>query len=272
MESKHIKHIISFLILVFSLSCHGQAVNFTFNHEADVFHQFSVMELGQGKFTPSQWYSIFHPDYKKTEKTENAIRKAKANIREVTREVFRKEPGKARSIKDTIRHRTIVELENTTTRNVNLDIMGKEKNFLSHMKVFKNNVNSINHYGGTAEDKTYWRSVYNCYMEGFNIIKESYLTPGQRSEEYIALDKDVVRVNGDLVRHLIQMRRLYEGKVMAQKLDRMRSGSRSKDMERNMHIVEECRDFWRDVPSLASMSGSSADRPTGTRRIGFLRK
>lgn len=256
------------LLLFFMMVCStsfSQGVDYQYRTERDILNQFTIMEDGVGDLYPGPWYDIFHHNYRGSNGHGygNPLL-AKKSIRWKTEEKFKKEPDKAEAIKDTLKHRRNIELTNMDDRKADLSVMGEKKRFRNNMSVFKNNINNLMLYGGQAQDKQQWMEVYNAYSSGFNAISEAYMPAGERSKEYVALNKSLLQQNAVLVR---QITALY-GVKKGQELKKNSNSKKYRDEATGNKVIAYDRmSQWGSLAGINVPSGS-----IGSSRIGLVRK
>lgn len=262
---KALNHFLPLLLFFVSITAKAQLTDVRHEVEFDILNQFTVMEDGAGDLQPGYYYNLFHKGYKKLQGNGfgNPMT-AKKNLRWLAEEVFKKEPDKAKAMRDTLKHRRNVEAANIADREVDMSLMGEKARFRGNMSTFKDNINKIQLYGGQAADKKEWMDVYNAFSCGFDAISEAYMPPGQRSKEYVALNKSLLERNGALVRQLTAMNGIREG-MQFKKRTEVRADNNHKI--NNKYLAGDSMYHWGSIVGMSTATGG-----LGGGYIGLVRK
>lgn len=169
----------------------------TFHHDAAVMNQFTVQETGLGNLTPNWYYYAFHNNYQNEASARNKL--TQRTLTSGT--LFGEEPMSER-IDSALTSRAKIEALNIADRVGGLtDLawqMEREK-IENKQAQFRSNVNQILFRGGTNDDYLYWNTIYNAVDCGLRIIRDAYLPNSQRQKQYLAIYKDLVLKNNQLV-------------------------------------------------------------------------
>lgn len=255
-------------LLVFMMVCRigfSQAVDYQYRTEYDILNQFTVMEDGAGDLKPGYYYDLYHKHYKELNgHGYGNPATAKKVLRWSAEEIFKKEPDKAEAMKDTLKHRRNIEVMNMAERKSDLSVMGEKKRFRNNMSVFKNNINNLMLYGGQAQDKQQWMEVYNAYSTGFNAISEAYMPAGERSKEYVALNKSLLQQNAVLVRQISALYAVKRGQELKKNSNTFKFRDEATG---NKVIAYDRMNQWGSLAGITTPSGTVSGG-----RIGLVRK
>lgn len=175
-----------------ALTASAQAV--TYNHDASVMNQFTVQETGLGNLQPDFYYSLAHPDYKNEASATN-----KLGYRSLFSAALYKEKPMAEQIDSALSTRAKIEALNVADRQIDLAWKVEQSKIENKQQLFKKNIDQILYRGGTNEDKKYWTTIYNAVDCGLRAVREAYLPNSQRKKQYLAIYKDLVLKNNQLV-------------------------------------------------------------------------
>ena len=109
------------------------------------------------------------------------------------------------------------------------------------MSTFDRNINKIVSFGGTVDDYNDWKNVYDCLSCAIKLTRNTYLDLGSRKKEYLAIHKDIVRQNLELVKKLRYRNSKKELKKITQntgKIQRLSSVS---------NIAQGALNRWQDA-------------------------
>lgn len=184
----------------------------TYIHEPDIMNQFTTMETGAGSLQPRYYYNLFHKNYQKDANARNKIA-----YRMETMALMNDEKTPAANIDSDYVARAKVEAMNVVSRSKSTDVTWalEKKKINGKLELFQRNINKIVSSGGTSEDYRTWKNIYSCIETAIKYTKESYLDMGQRKKEFLAIYKDIVKRNNQLVRQLV----CWKGEKYAKEID-----------------------------------------------------
>lgn len=175
------------------------AQSYTYIHHSDIMNQFMTMETGAGALQPAYYYNLFHKSYQK-----DANVRSKLAYRTETMVLLNQEKVPAASIDSDYVARARTEALNITSRSASTDVTwAVEKSKINgKMELFQRNINRIVASGGSTEDYRAWKTIYGCLETAITYTRESYLDMGQRKKEFLAIYRDIIRRNSQLVRQI----------------------------------------------------------------------
>ena len=234
-NKKDIRYWLLWIFLGFSMSSVAQ----TYIHEPSILNQFTVMETGAGSLQPREYYNLLHKGYQATAAGTN-----KMEFRLKNQELTMKEISLAEKVDSDLVKRAKVEATNIATRSPGAGDVAwaMEKGKIEGMmSTFDRNINKIVSFGGTVDDYNDWKSVYDCLSCAIKLTRNAYLDLGSRKKEYLAIHKDIVRQNLELVKKLRYWNSKKELKKITQntgKIQRLSSVS---------NIAQGALNRWQDA-------------------------
>lgn len=213
------------LLILASTQVKAQYVEVTYEHDNSVMNQFMTMETGAGALTPAAYYNTFHKSYQRTANATNKLVQRTATMVAVG-----KEKAPAERIDSDYVERGKIEAMNIESRSSATDITwASEKSKVNgKLEVFNHNINSILSSGGSHEDYTSWKTIYNCIETAIKYTQQSYLDMGQRKKEFLAIYRDIIKRNNTLVQQLIvwrQGKKAQEAFANKAKIERVTSNA-----------------------------------------------
>lgn len=185
------------VLLAISNSAVGQP---TYNHDASVYNQFLVTEVGGGSLTPSLWYDGLHRSYSKWahKVNKNGLRVA------MTLEL---EPQKAmaQEIDSALTYRAKIEAMNVADRTpkaLDLAWQTEKTKIEKKFQIFRENINKITMCGGSSQDYREWLEIYNCLQVALKAVRDAYMPLNERKKQYLEIYHDIVLRNQQLVGHI----------------------------------------------------------------------
>lgn len=185
------------VLLAISNSALGQV---SYNHDASVYNQFLVTEVGGGSLTPSLWYDGLHRSYSKWahKVNKNGLRVA------MTLEL---EPQKAmaQEIDSALTYRAKIEAMNVADRTpkaLDLAWQTEKAKIEKKFQIFRENINKITMCGGSSQDYREWLEIYNCLQVALKAVRDAYMPLNERKKQYLEIYHDIVLRNQQLVGHI----------------------------------------------------------------------
>lgn len=218
----------------------------TYNHENDIMNQFLTMETGAGALTPANYYTTFHNAYQKTANATN-----KLVFRTATSVKVNEEKAPAEKIDSDLVARAKIEALNIESRSSKTDVTwSMEKSKVNgKLEVFNRNISRIVSSGGTSDDYKTWKNIYSCFETAINYMQKSYLDMGQRKKEYLAIYRDIVKRNAQLVGKLSYWR---NGKKAREFLDNKTKITR---VTSTKVVAQDCLRRWQTAFGVDGTSG-----------------
>ncbi len=246
-----LKDLLFVLAVFMTVKAFSQAV--TYNEDLSVRNQFTVEEVGRGDLQPGIYYWLFHHSYR-----DDAAITNKWQYREAANLIFLKEKPMSEDIDSAMTQRARIETLNMLDRNPVSDVAwATEKSKVERKQaLFRQNISLIIPRGGTATDTVYWSNIYKSIDCGLRAVKGAYMSNSQRKQQYLAIYKDLVHRNNQLVDCL----RMWSGlKSVQQDFDgTMPSFSKPAD------IARAARDRWiSNLAGAGSFSGGKASGSSG---------
>lgn len=200
-----------FLTTVLSVLGQGY-VQVTKIHEEPIMQQFLTMETGAGALTPRFYYNTFHKRYQRTANVEN-----KQIFRLHMKARVADEKAYADTIKSIMVRRAKAEARNVLDRSPLTDMswQAEKGKIEGKLEIFQRNINNIMPYGGTPEDYSQWKNIYNCFQTAIKVTRESYQDLGKRKKEYMAIYRDIVNRNYQLTQKLLAWNGVKKAREMA---------------------------------------------------------
>ena len=198
------------VLLAISNSAVGQP---TYNHDASVYNQFLVTEVGGGSLTPSLWYDGLHRSYSRwaPKVNKNGLRVAMT---------LQLEPQKAmaQEIESALTYRAKIEAMNVADRTpkaLDLAWQSEKTKIEKKFQIFRENINKITMCGGSSQDYREWLEIYNCLQTSLKAVRDAYMPLNERKKQYLEIYHDIVLRNQQLVSHI---RSLSSGKEVGELL------------------------------------------------------
>ena len=182
------------VLLAISNSAVGQP---TYNHDASVYNQFLVTEVGGGSLTPSLYYDATHRSYSKwaPKVNKNGLRVAMT---------LQLEPQKAmaQEIDSALTYRAKIEAMNVADRTpkaLDLAWQTEKTKIEKKFQIFRENINKITMCGGSSQDYREWLEIYNCLQTALKAVRDAYMPLNERKKQYLEIYHDIVLRNQQLV-------------------------------------------------------------------------
>lgn len=188
------------VLLAISNSAVGQP---TYNHDASVYNQFLVTELGGGSLTPSLWYDGLHRSYSRwaPKVNKNGLRVAMT---------LQLEPQKAmaQEIDSALTYRAKIEAMNVADRTpkaLDLAWQTEKAKIEKKFQIFRENINKITMCGGSSQDYREWLEIYNCLQVALKAVRDAYMPLNERKKQYLEIYHDIVLRNQQLVGYVTSL-------------------------------------------------------------------
>lgn len=161
--------------------------------------------LGANRWDATEYYQLLHKNYQNSCYATN-----KLMYRELMREKLYKEEKYAENIDSALTERSREELIKISDRQPVIDVVGnmEVRKIEDKLSLFNKNINRITVEGGTVGEYRTWYERYNAINCGLQAVKSAYMPNGERTEQYHAIYKDVVRQNTELVNYIMYLRSL----------------------------------------------------------------
>jgi hypothetical protein len=217
----------------------------TYNEDLSVRNQFTVEEVGRGDLQPGIYYWLFHHSYRN-----DAAETNKWDYRKNTTLVFLNEKPMSEDIDTAMTQRARIETLNMLDRNPVSDIAWATEQSKIERKqaLFQKNISQIIPRGGSSEDRIYWENIYKSIDCGLQAVKGAYMANSQRKQQYLAIYKDLVQRNNELVDCLC----LWSGLKKAQE----GFEGTLPNFSNSANIARAARDRW--VANMAGVASSSS--------------
>ena len=188
------------VLLAISNSAVGQP---TYNHDASVYNQFLVTEVGGGSLTPSLWYDGLHRSYSRwaPKVNKNGLRVAMT---------LQLEPQKAmaQEIDSALTYRAKIEAMNVADRTpkaLDLAWQSEKTKIEKKFQIFRENINKITMCGGSSQDYREWLEIYNCLQTSLKAVRDAYMPLNERKKQYLEIYHDIVLRNQQLVGYVTSL-------------------------------------------------------------------
>ena len=189
------------VLLAISNSAVGQP---TYNHDASVYNQFLVTEVGGGSLTPSLWYDGLHRSYSRwaPKVNKNGLRVAMT---------LQLEPQKAmaQEIDSALTYRAKIEAMNVADRTpkaIDLAWQTEKTKIEKKFQIFRENINKITMCGGSSQDYREWLEIYNCLQTALKAVRDAYMPLNERKKQYLEIYHDIVLRNQQLVGYVTSLK------------------------------------------------------------------
>ena len=199
MDRKKIKAVAVMMMLGIAMT--GKAQNgVTYNHDSAKKNQITVMEIGSGSLSPTEYYQLLHSSYMKS-----AARKNKLGYRTTAGIGAYNQVEYAEAIDSALTKRAEIEALNMADRQVDLAWKVEGSKINNKMDAFKKNIDRILPVGGSIGDKQRWTEYYHVYKTAIKATKDAYMPNAKRKKMYLQIYADVAKQNETLVKQLVQM-------------------------------------------------------------------
>ena len=195
------KKILVAVLLAISNSAVGQP---TYNHDASVYNQFLVTEVGGGSLTPSLWYDVLHRSYSKWAHSSN-----KNLYRGALTLTLEKEKPMAEQIDSALTYRAKLEAMNVADRTpkaIDLAWQTEKTKIEKKFQIFRENINKITMCGGSSQDYREWLEIYNCLQTALKAVRDAYMPLNERKKQYLEIYHDIVLRNQQLVGYVTSLK------------------------------------------------------------------
>ena len=169
----------------------------TYNHDASVYNQFLVTEVGGGRLTPQAWYDVLHRGYSKWAHLYN-----KNLFRDALLLTLKKEEPMAEQIDSALTYRAKIEAMNVADRTpvaIDLAWQTEKTKIEKKFNIFRENINKITMCGGSSQDYKEWLEIYNCLQTALKAVRDAYMPLNERKKQYLEIYHDIVLRNQQLV-------------------------------------------------------------------------
>ena len=226
-------------ILGFSLGIatmvHAQSV--TYKHDDAKMNQITVMEIGSGGLTPSQYYTLLHRSYQKS-----AASKNKLTFRTTAGINLYNQVDDAVALDSAMQKRAKVEALNIADRSggtLDLAWVAEGGKLNCKMEDFEQNIHRIQQIGGTGSEQEHWKEYYKVYQSAIKATQDAYMPNAQRKKEYLRIYADVVRKNETLVLYLARLSNTRKTNLLLAATDNRESNK--------VQIVRNALSRWRNA-------------------------
>ena len=178
------------LMLAAVLSASAQGV--TYNHDESVMNQVKTTEIAYSG--PDLYHKLFHRSYRRWA-TDHIY--SKQTNRAWVMGAVREQKHMAEEIDSAYTKRFEAELANMLDRQVDIEwettnvagftFGGMGEKIRKQQQRFKQYIQRISFWGGSAEDSEYWTGIYNCINEGIDAMRDAYQPNSSRKAQYIAI-------------------------------------------------------------------------------------
>lgn len=197
------KKVIYILGFLSGITATINAQSITYNHNDAKMNQVTVMEIGSGSLTPSQYYTLLHRSYQKSAASKNKLAFRMAAGINLYNQV-----DDAEALDSAMQSRAKIEALNIADRcggALDLAWMAESGKLNSKMEDFEHNIQRIKEVGGTNSEQEHWREYYKVYQSAIKATQEAYMPNAQRKNEYLRIHADVVRKNETLILYLVRL-------------------------------------------------------------------
>ena len=236
-----IRHL--FLLLLGFASQQAGAQQYTYNHDPAKMNQITIMESGQGTFTPSTYYQLLHQSYSKRAAVTN-----KGMYRTQAGSNLFQQQRYGDSIQTYMEKRAAIEALNIADRtggSADLAWSVEGPKVTDKMEHFLGNINRVMSAGGSVGERAYWLQYYDCYQSAIKAVQDAYMPNAQRKREYLRIYGDVSRKNDLLVQYLV---RLSNRQCIRERLSASASGCAADKPD----IVSQSKSRWSSAIGMAS--------------------
>lgn len=241
-----IKNVFLIIVSFYPLCINAQS-NVTMIHNKSIMQQFLFMETGAGALEPRAYYNFFHKSY-----ANNPIYiGGKLGYRTTYFALLAKERAAAKNTDSILKSRAKEEAKNLLNRKPGATDLAwtMEKGKIEGIQnIFQRNINKIMLLGGSRDSYLYWKHTYNMLQASLNETRDCYMDLGSRKTEYLAIYKDLVKKNQDLVKTLRQLAGIQSAKSLLGQRGTLKMHSSLKT------IVYDAFDRWRNSLSAAGFS------------------
>ncbi|NDV84187.1 DUF5045 domain-containing protein [Bacteroides sp. 51] len=179
------------------------AQSITYNHDDAKMNQVTVMEIGSGSLTPSQYYTLLHRSYQKSAASKNKLAFRMAAGINLYNQV-----DDAEALDSAMQNRAKIEALNIADRSggaLDLAWMAESGKLNSKMEDFEQNIHRIQEVGGTTNEQEHWRAYYKVYQSAIKATQDAYMPNAQRKKEYLRIHADVAKKNETLLLYLVRL-------------------------------------------------------------------
>lgn len=197
------RKVIYILGLLSGITATINAQSITYNHDDAKMNQVTVMEIGSGSLTPSQYYTLLHRSYQKSAASKNKLAFRMAAGINLYNQV-----DDAEALDSAMQSRAKIEALNIADRSggvLDLAWMAESGKLNRKMEDFEQNIQRIKEVGGTSSEQEHWRAYYKVYQSAIKATQEAYMPNAQRKKEYLRIHADVARKNETLVLYLVRL-------------------------------------------------------------------
>ena len=197
------RKVIYILGLLSGITATINAQSITYNHDDAKMNQVTVMEIGSGSLTPSQYYTLLHRSYQKSAASKNKLACRMAAGINLYNQV-----DDAEALDSAMQSRAKIEALNIADRSggvLDLAWMAESGKLNRKMEDFEQNIQRIKEVGGTSSEQEHWRAYYKVYQSAIKATQEAYMPNAQRKKEYLRIHADVARKNETLVLYLVRL-------------------------------------------------------------------
>lgn len=161
----------------------GQAVTFTYNHDASKMNQFTVQETGVGNLTPAVYYNVAHKKYSETaHETNKSTYRAQVAVSTELQTVM------ADSLKNYLEDRAEVEAMNILDREVDIAYSNWQPKLSSRIAEARElTVWLTGIIGPGQEEITNWGELWNQYEYSIGVVHNAYLANSEKEKMYISI-------------------------------------------------------------------------------------
>ena len=189
------------LMVCMTVIAHAQI---SYNHDASVYNQFLVTEVGGGSLTPSLWYDGLHRSYSKWAHSSN-----KNLYRGALTLTLEKEKPMAEQIDSALTYRAKIEAMNVadrTPKTLDLAWQSEKTKIEKKFQIFRENINKITMCGGSSQDYREWLEIYNCLQTALKAVRDAYMPLNERKKQYLEIYHDIVLRNQQLVGYVTSLK------------------------------------------------------------------
>lgn len=189
------------LMVCMTVIAHAQI---SYNHDASVYNQFLVTEVGGGSLTPSLYYDVMHRSYSKWAHSSN-----KNLYRGALTLTLEKEKPMAEQIDSALTYRAKIEAMNVADRTpkaLDLAWQTEKTKIEKKFQIFRENINKITMCGGSSQDYREWLEIYNCLQVALKAVRDAYMPLNERKKQYLEIYHDIVLRNQQLVGYVTSLK------------------------------------------------------------------